>query len=678
MKTKINEAIKQVLQQFGEKYFIGEILNKNKVIQDLDTYDKDLLEAFISNETIQSNFTIDIAGNIVMQTNKLIELFEADEYWQDSYTKYSKKIGLTADGKFIDESTDVVLDFPYKDTVLKASMSKEDTDKDDLRPEEPFLNEVLAKEEIDVLLDKKILVNAKKFDVDGVHEIESFSEDDNLIIKGNNLLALHTLKEKFSGKIKLIYIDPPYNTGNDGFDYNDKFNHSTWLTFMKNRLEIACELLCEEGTIWVQTDDVETNYLGVLLDQVFDRNNFINIVTVKTKISGVSGSSEGKSLRDATEFIQVYAKNKEKVYLNPVFEVTPVVEYVNEYKESGKSWKYTQVLEELGDRILIDNNGERAYYHYPNAKITSIKQFAKSNNLTEEGVYNQFPEKIFRTTNAQSSVRGRVITNLKDIDSGIVSIEYKPIKGKSANELIEIFYNGSNKDMFMFLSDRLVEVKGKLMYQQKLSTLWEDIQYNNLKKEGQVDFPNGKKPEKLLKNIIELASDEGDIVLDFFMGSGSTQAAALKLGRKFIGMEQIDTQWNKAVERLKKAVNNDQSGISKEVDWQGGGSFVYLELMEKNRGFLKTIQDTKTQAELHDVFDFMLNEAEIDFRVDLEKIKDTLHELSFDDQKKTLIKIIDKNQLYYNYSEIDDENVRDLISDNDYEFNKNFYDKGGE
>lgn len=179
-------------------------------------------------------------------------------------------------------------------------------------------------------------MNAKKFDVDGVHEIESFSEDDNLIIKGNNLLALHTLKEKFSGKIKLIYIDPPYNTGNDGFDYNDKFNHSTWLTFMKNRLEIACELLCEEGTIWVQTDDVETNYLGVLLDQVFDRNNFINIVTVKTKISGVSGSSEGKSLRDATEFIQVYAKNKEKVYLNPVFEVTPVVEYVNEYKESGK------------------------------------------------------------------------------------------------------------------------------------------------------------------------------------------------------------------------------------------------------------------------------------------------------------------------------------------------------
>ena len=195
--------------QFDDKYFIEGIVHKSKVIQDLDEYDVALIEAFIGNETVKSNFTINIAGNIVIQTNKLLDLFEADEYWQDSYTKYSKKIGLTAGGKFIDESTDVVLDFPYKDTVLKASMSKEDTDKDDLRPDEPFLNEVIEKEEIDVLLDKKILINAKKYDADGEHEVDSFSEDDNLIIKGNNLLALHTLKEKYAGKVKLIYIDPP-------------------------------------------------------------------------------------------------------------------------------------------------------------------------------------------------------------------------------------------------------------------------------------------------------------------------------------------------------------------------------------------------------------------------------------------------------------------------------------
>src|SRR5690625_2663641 len=257
MHTKINEAIHYVLKQFDKKYFIEDVLNKNKVIQDLDNCDEKLLEAFISNETLKNNFTIDIAGNIVLQTNKLLELFEADEYWEDSYTKYSKKIGLSAGGKFIDESTNVVLDFPYKDTLLKASMSKEDTDKDDLRPDEPFLNEVIAKEEIDVLLDKKILINAKKYDENGVHDIDSFDEDDNLIMKGNNLLALHTLKEKYAGKVKIIYIDPPYNTGGDSFHYNDKFNHSTWLTFIQNRLEIAKDLLSNNGSIWINIDDDE-------------------------------------------------------------------------------------------------------------------------------------------------------------------------------------------------------------------------------------------------------------------------------------------------------------------------------------------------------------------------------------------------------------------------------------
>src|SRR5699024_11202337 len=295
-------------KQFGDKYFIDDVLHKNKVIQDLDNYEEKLLGAFISNETLKNNFTIDIAGNIVVQTNKLIELFEADEYWQDSYTKYSKKIGLTAGGKFIDESTDVVLDFPYKDTVLKASMSKEDTDKDDLRPDEPFLNEVIAKEEIDVLLDEKILVNAKKYDETGEHEVDSFNEDDNLIIKGNNLLALHTLKKKYSGRVNLIFIDPPYNTGGDTFKYNDKFNHSTWLSFMKNRLEIARELLEENGSIWISIDDDEAHYLKVLCDEIFGRNNFVNNVIWEKKFSP---QNDATWLSDSHDHIIVFAKNKE-------------------------------------------------------------------------------------------------------------------------------------------------------------------------------------------------------------------------------------------------------------------------------------------------------------------------------------------------------------------------------
>lgn len=159
-------------------------------------------------------------------------------------------------------------------------MSKEDTDKGDLRPDEPFLNKVISKEEIDVLLDKKILVNARKYDENGVYEVGSFSEKDNLIIKGNNLLALHTLKERYARKVKLVYIDPPYNTGNDSFRYNDHFNHSTWLTFMKNRLDIVKDFMSQDGVIFVHCDNNEQSYLKVLMDEVFGHEQFIETITV--------------------------------------------------------------------------------------------------------------------------------------------------------------------------------------------------------------------------------------------------------------------------------------------------------------------------------------------------------------------------------------------------------------
>nr|AQW34726.1 type III restriction endonuclease subunit M [Mammaliicoccus sciuri]AQW34740.1 type III restriction endonuclease subunit M [Mammaliicoccus sciuri] len=560
MKTKINEAIKQVLQQFGDKYFIGEVLNKNKVIQDLDTYDQDLLEAFISNETLKSNFTIDIAGNIVMQTNKLIELFEADEYWQDSYTKYSKKIGLTAGGKFIDESTDVVLDFPYKDTVLKASMSKEDTDKDDRRPNELFLNEVIAKEEIDVLLDKKLLVNAKKYDENGEHEIDNFNKDDNLIMKGNNLLALHTLKSCYAGKVQTIYIDPPFNTGNDSFKYNDKFNRSSWLVFMKNRLEVARDLMKNDGTIFVHIDHNESHYLKLLMDDIFGEENFINEIVW--------------------------------CYTGPGY------------------WKNRFVR-----------------------KHDSIFLYSKTKS------YKFNPQFVDYKTGIHVNKTGEVTT-----------------------------YGGGKKES----SASELEKRGK-----PVEDWWDDIYTVDRVRSEQISF-DGQKPEKLIERILSAGSDEGDLVLDFHLGTATTSSVAHKLKRRYIGIEQMDYINTISIPRLLKVIEGDQTGISKDFDWQGGGSFVYVELMEKNRGFLKSIQDAETQTELHNVFDFMLNEAEIDFRVDLEAVKDTLHELSFDDQKKALIKIIDKNQLYYNYSEIDDENVRDLISDGDYAFNKNFYDEGGE
>lgn len=651
MRTKINEALESVLKQFDEKYFIDGIVNKSKVIQDLDTYDEELLTAFLSNEVLKDNFTIDIAGNTVLQTNKLIDLLEADEYWQDSYTKYSKKIGLTAGGKFIDENEDVVLDFPYKDTILKASMSKEDTDKDDLRPDEPFLNEVIAKEEIDVLLDKKIFVNAKKYDKSGSHQVEKFSEEDNLIIKGNNLLALHAIKEKFTGKVKLIYIDPPFNTGNDSFKYNDNFNRSSWLTFMKNRLEVAKELLKEDGILFIHVDNNEVFHLKVLCDEIFE-NNFINMISVKSSTpSGVKTSHADKTILKSQDFILAYSKTND-------FKLKPQYQKKSKWDTHYRFYIDTEANELLN---LSDVLREKNIIE----KNESINDF-DINNPKHKDFYVEFGNYIVRKS-THSNQEIKKICN---------SNQFKDKLYKSDNG-----YYYLNNDMLQPISNSIHEVLEGIKITNDLSNVlcdfWDDIDFQNTQNQGGVSFPRGKKPEQLLYRLIKMTTEENDLVLDFFMGSASTQAVAHKMNRRYIGIEQMDYIHDVSIARLNNVIEGEQGGMSKGLNWQGGGSFVYVELMEKNKGFIDAIRKCDTQNDVDQLFNFMLEEAEIDFRVDLEKVKDTLHKLSLDDQKKTLFKIIEKNQLYYNYSEIDDENVRDLISDSDYKFNKSFY-EGGE
>ncbi|EFQ57879.1 DNA methyltransferase [Streptococcus downei] len=199
-----------------------------------------------------------------------LQFLNNKEFLPDSFTAYKTKIGLaTGDNKYLSENNAVVLNFPYKDCILEGGQDKEDA-----KRQEVFFNETLAPTEINRLLDDKVLTNFKRFDQNGEHEVEELKDTDNLIIKGNNLIALHSLKKRFAGKVKLIYIDVPYNTG------SDSFNHSTWLTFMKNRLMVARELLSKEGVIFVHLDDNEVKYLGVLLDEIFGRENFIELVTV--------------------------------------------------------------------------------------------------------------------------------------------------------------------------------------------------------------------------------------------------------------------------------------------------------------------------------------------------------------------------------------------------------------
>ncbi len=282
MDTRLMQQIKDILKEFPQ-YWNGEELQRPIVIDDLKSYDALLISALLKNQKIRENYSVKAGDVVIFKVQEFIDILRYKDYWADSYTKYSNTIGLSSEGKYLQYNTDVVLDFPYKDCVLEGGMTKEDTGK-----EEVFYNEVIARDEIDTLLAPKAFVNVKKFDADGEHKVDTFSDDDNLIIKGNNLLGLTSLLKRYEGKIKCIYIDPPYNTRTDAntFSYNNRFNHSTWLTFMKNRLEQAKKLLKEDGVIFIDIDHYELFYLGVLADEVFGYENRLGVLAIVHNLKG--------------------------------------------------------------------------------------------------------------------------------------------------------------------------------------------------------------------------------------------------------------------------------------------------------------------------------------------------------------------------------------------------------
>lgn len=413
-------------------------------------------------------------------------------------------------------------------------------------------------------------------------ESENWDTTENLYIEGDNIDVLKLLQESYLGAIKLIYIDPPYNTGSDKFVYPDSFLmdrddyeeeigmyddkgnvlfkentvnnprfHSVWCSMMYSRLLLARNLLTDDGVMFISIDDNEVDSVLKVANDVFGEDNFINIITVKTKVGGVSGSSEGKSLKDATEFICVFAKNKSVIQFNPVYLKQRLFDRIKEYETEGKSWKYTSVMATLDNKILIKEDKERGmkFYGYNILETMSISAFAKYKGITEEDVYNKYADRIFQTTNAQSSVRQTVLKETAAMDFPMIGLEYVPIKGKNAGNTIEILYKGEQRRMMMFLSDAVKKIDGEYFYLDKVTTLWDDIQYNNLSKEGRIEFPNGKKPIKLLQRIIEMATSDGDIIMDFFSGSASTAHAVMQENmdsetkRKFIMVqlpEKID------------------------------------------------------------------------------------------------------------------------------------------
>ena len=402
---------------------------------------------------------------------------------------------------------------------------------------------------------------------DGINEDTTH----NIYIEGDNLEVLRILKQSYKGRVKMIYIDPPYNTGND-FIYPDDFKmpveeylkmtgqadeggkklvtnlksngsfHTNWLNMMYPRLQLARELLTEDGVIFISIDENEQSNLKLLCDDVFGEENFVDCVSVKTKVGGVSGSSEGKSLKGATEYLFIYTRGRENFYLNPVYIKTKLFDRIKSYEIEGKSWKYTSVVTKLSDKELIkeDKQNNMKYYGYKVLETASITSFAKEKGITEEDVYNQYADKIFQTTNAQSSVRQTVIKETSKFDYPMYGLEYTPIKGKNEGNQIEILYKGEQRRMMMFLSDALENIDGTYYYLDKITNFWDDIDYNNLSKEGDVEFPNGKKPIKLLQRAIDLQTDKNCIVMDFFSGSASTAHAVMQQNfedkgkRKFI------------------------------------------------------------------------------------------------------------------------------------------------
>lgn len=551
----------------------GKLL-KAVVYSDVMAMNATLLTLLLSNKDVKETFFKDVQGTLVFDKQKFAWFMESKEFLPDSYTSYTNKIGLTHNGNFISQTNDVVLDFPYKDCVLEGGQ-----DKDDQKRSEIFYNETIASDEISRMLAPKVFTNAKRYTAVGEKDLTgeldpdtiqvkeetgiTFNDDDNLIIKGNNLIALASLLKRYEGKVKCIYIDPPYNTKNDSFNYNDSFNHSTWLTFMKNRLELARKLLREDGTIFVQCDDNEQAYLKVLMDSIFGRNNFqAEIVWV------LEGASGYKSL-------------------------------VNNYVRGHES-------------ILF---------------------YSKSNYFNFNKIYLPYSEKQIKRFS-------------KLDDSGR---RYKPI----------------TKTRRLYLD----EAKGV-----PLTDVWTDIaSFQTIVNSPERTGFDTQKPEKLIERIIETLTTTHDLVLDFHLGSGTTAAVAHKMGRRYIGVEQMDYIQDITVERLKKVLEGEQGGISKAQNWHGGGSFVYCELKEDANTLITTIQNA-TEDTIESVKASIYADERIVPYLTKQELADAdkdFENLTLEEKKQALIKLVDKNKLYVNASDMDDESYH--VSDDDKKFTNSFY-----
>ena len=613
-----------------EEFIVEDMLNKNKLSELARKYDSKILNVLMKEEKIKNHFFVEVEeGVLVFKKDVFLQFLNNKEFLPDSFTAYKTKIGLgNKDGSLLSENHDIVLNFPYKDCILEGGQTKEDAKRDEL-----FFNETLAPTEITRLLDDKVFTNFKRYDKEGEHEVREIKEDDNFIIKGNNLVVLHSLKKKYAGKVKCIYIDPPYNTGSDSFGYNDRFNHSTWLTFMANRIDAAKELLSNDGIMFVHCDDNEQAYLKVLMDEKFQKNNFIgNIVYRKRK----SQANLSKNISSIHEYILIYRKTDqgELKKVIPKFDIT---KFKNPDNDPRGPY----------DTNPCTNKGGSVYPITTPTGKTIVDEW----RFTEE-TFNKLLED------------NRIVFPNK----GMGKPRYK--KFLEEKKQVGIIPNTMWGDI---IEDRESE-------EEEIETWWDDLATNqdaniDLKKLFNDTVFAYPKAEDLIKRILEISTEERDLVLDFHLGSGTTAAVAHKMNRQYIGIEQMEYIESVTVERMKKVITGEQGGISKDVNWQGGGEFVYCELKNDAEDFKNSIIESQSTGDLIELFNLARKSSFLSYRVEPKKLKEReFLELSFSEQKQLLLEIIDQNNLYVNFSDIDDDTYR--ISDYEKKLNKEFY--GGE
>ncbi|GAA9499902.1 hypothetical protein BTM460_03290 [Helicobacter pylori] len=584
LKTPLKTLLDALINHFTKERLVTLILQ----------HDEKLLIFMLEHENAndyKNAFFKTIANTLVFNQEALLECLEIKEL-EKSFTRFKNKIGLYSQGGLIKSSELVVLNFPFKDNVLLGNAKDNNTKSNEL-----FYHEILHKKEIDMLLSPKVLCH---FEMHGEGDLQSALKDKNTnyLIKGNNLIALHSLKKKFAKQVKCIYIDPPYNTGNDSFNYNDNFNHSSWLVFMKNRLEAAREFLSDDGVIFVQCDDNEQAYLKVLMDEIFLRENFVGCISWK---QFHSVKNDAANFSKNIEYILCYCKNFSKNLIS------------NEPFDKSNLYK------------LKDENG---FY-----KLDPV--WAKSGN--------NFSPYTFLNGKTWSPPSGTFwrysIGTLKDMEQN--------------NRIV---FNGKNPMAKRYLSE---VAEGR-----KSSTFWDgsEVGYNlngdaEIKQlfNGNKVF-NNPKPEALISRILEVSTNENDLVLDFFAGSGTTCAVAHKMKRRYIGIEQMDYIETITKERLKKVIEGEQGGISKKCDFKGGGSFVYAELKEVNLEVKKQIFNAKSKSECLKIFDD-LNERFLkraDCKID-EIHSEEFQNLDLNEQKRICCVLLDSNEDYLNLGDMDED-----------------------